>query len=109
MPLKKFKCPICEKTKETLKNKVPECEMEHKKVKMEKVMTAPGTKFMETINPATNKKREKDLHRQLKARSRKHARDVEADELIQLNKANDLVKSTLLNKDGKRRKKVDDI
>ena len=76
---------------------------------MELLLEAPDTKMLETVDPATNTKRQKDLTKMLKERARNHARDHDNDEIIQKNRDNKLTGTQLLNKDGVRRKKVDDI
>jgi hypothetical protein len=73
---------------------------------MVEILVAPTSKMMER---AGNKSRLKDQTKILRERSRNFARDHEADEMISLNDRNNLKRSGFLNKDGKRRKKVDDI
>ena len=107
MPLKLYECPDCGFSKETLSKAIPECP-EHG-TPLQLVLKAPHTLFLETINPATNKKKPRGFDKMIKARARNHARDIEGDELIQLNKMNGITKRTLLNKDGARRRKIDDI
>ena len=106
MPLIKYECKICNKTKETLKH-APHCFTCGKD--MEALISSPNTKFEETVNEATGKKKIKGLQKILKERARNYARDNESDELIQKNISNKLTSTNLLNKDGIRRKKVDDI
>jgi len=76
---------------------------------MEVVLGVPNALFLETINPATNKKITKDFQKIITARARNHARDIIGDELIQINRTNGIIKKTLLNKRGERRIKLDDI
>ena len=116
MPLRKFKCPLCGHVRETLRNKTPKCNHGQEEegepiglVEMEQILEAPDTKMLETTDPATGKKRTKNLNKVLKERARNHARDVEADEIIQKNRDNKLTGTQLLNKNGERRRKVDDI
>lgn len=119
MPLRVFKCKVCGLLKETLKKSIPECNHGHftpnedgtplPVQKMTELLTAPGVKMMETTDAFKGKTRMKDQMKILKARSRNHARDREADDMIQFNKNNGIERSGFLGKDGKRRKKVDDI
>jgi hypothetical protein len=105
MALLKYQCKKCKAEKETLKKEIPE----HCGEPMKKVISAPGTKLMETVNPATGRKRLKDQQKILLERARNHSRDVEGHELVQMNKANDVVKINQLNAQGKKRTKLDDI
>ena len=116
MPLRKYQCPLCGHVRETLRKSIPKCNHNQEEegepiplAEMELVLEAPDTKMLETTDPATNKKRVKDLNKTLKARARSHARDHEADEVIQKNRDNQLTGTQLLNKNGERRRKVDDI
>ncbi len=65
--------------------------------------------MMETTDAFTGKKKLKDQNKILKERARSHARDYEADDLIQFNRKNGIEKSGFLKKDGRRRTKLDDI
>lgn len=76
---------------------------------MKLVLTAPQTKLMETTDAHRGKSRQKDLTKILKARTRNYARDFEADEMIDLNNKNSLERSGFLTKEGRKRKKIDDI
>lgn len=76
---------------------------------MEEILTAPESKMMEKSDAFRGKSRMKDQMKILKERSRNHARDHDADELINLNNKNSLGRSGFLNKDGKKRKKIDDL
>lgn len=76
------------------------------------VLVPPNTKFMEKSDPVNGKSREKGLQQTLTERSRNHARNVDIDDTIHLNRANGLdaqVKLNLLNEKGERRRKIDDI
>ena len=116
MPLKRYKCPLCGQERETLRKSIPKCNHNQEEegepvplVEMELMLEAPDTKLLETTDPNTNKKRPVGLNKVLKERARNHARDHEADETIQKNRDNKLTGTQLLNKDGERRRKVDDI
>ena len=110
MGIKVFKCPKCEATKRTLKKTAPICEDHSESISMEEVFTAPKAKFLEKTDSFKGKSKQKNLDKILKERAASYARDFESDELIQKNKDNKLLKkSNLLNKDGKRRRKIDDI
>lgn len=116
MPLRRYKCPLCKYERETLRNRVPLCnhgqeeEGEPIPVKeMAEILSAPQTKMMEKSDAFKGKSRPKDLNKTLKERTRNYARDHEADDMISLNERNNLERSGFLNKDGKRRRKVDDI
>lgn len=76
------------------------------------ILAAPNPKFMEASDAFHGKSRIKDVNKILKARSRNFSRDNEIDENIQLNKLNGLdghVARNFLNKNGVKRKKVDDL
>ena len=76
----------------------------------EEVIVAPNGKFMVCANPATGKSKLKDMKKILTERARNHSRDVDLDDTIAINRDNNLgVSQNLLNKDGLRRKKIDDI
>ena len=78
----------------------------------EVVYEPPNSKFTETVDLEKGKTRIKGLTQQLTARARNYARDVEIDDDIHLNRANDLgdkVSQNLLNEKGERRRKIDDI
>lgn len=110
MPLRYFKCPLCDQARQTLKNDIPKCSNDRcEHCEMEELMTAPESKMMETVDPHTGKSRLKDQMKILRERSRNYARDREADDLIQFNKKNGIERSGFLTKDGKKRTKLDDI
>lgn len=116
MPLRYFKCPACGHETETLRNKTPKCNhgqeeegMPFPLSEMEEVLVPPNTKLMETVDPVTGRKRVKNQQKALLERARNYSRDKEIDELIQMNKDNELTGKQFLNKDGKRRTKLDDI
>lgn len=109
MPLNRFKCPHkdCDFIRETFKKVGVTCPTHL--IPLEPMLGSPTALFLETVNPATNKKVTKDFQKILKARARNHSRDVIGDELIQINRMNGIVKKSLLNKKGERRTKLDDI
>lgn len=75
-------------------------------------LSAPNQKMMIAANASTGTSKIKDSKKQLTARARNYARDVDIDDDISLNKANGLeaqVRQSLLNEKGQRRKKIDDI
>lgn len=81
-------------------------------VEWEEVISAPNQKFMVTANPGKGTSKMKNATAILTERARNHAREVGADETIQLNKANGLdasVKRNLLNSKGQKRRKIDDL
>lgn len=106
MPLRRFKCPKCETNLETLKNVLPSCPAHGL---MEEILSAPSAKMMETTDALHGKSKLKNQDKILRERSRNFARDKEADELIQLNRENGIERSGFITKDGKKRKKVDDL
>lgn len=78
----------------------------------EEILIAPGGKFTVIANPGTGTQKLKDSKRILTERARNHARDVDGDDNIQLNRANGLEKQVnvyLLNEKGRRRTKLDDL
>ncbi|PWU06075.1 MAG: hypothetical protein C5B47_08065 [Verrucomicrobia bacterium] len=111
MPVRYFECPVCKNVVRTLKASAPFCNHGEGDLsaQMVELLVAPSTKMMEKVNPATNKSRMKDQMKILKERSRNHARDHESEELIGLNRANGIERSGFLNKDGTRRRRIDDI
>ena len=117
MPLRYFKCRFCGAERETLKLRTPDCNHSQDEVgtpfpihEMNEVITAPSSKFMITANAATGRSKIKGLKGQLTERARNHSRNTLLDENIQINKDNKLgVANNLLNKNGLRRKKIDDL
>lgn len=78
----------------------------------EEVLKAPQTKLTVLANEGTGRTKLKDMDKVLRERARNHARDVDANETIQINLANglqDSVNRNLLNAKGERRTKLDDI
>ena len=115
MPLRYYRCNLCGTERETLRNRIPKCNHGQEEegtpvplTDMEEVLVAPEAKMMETIDKDTGKSRVKDQMKILKERSRNYARDYEADDMIQMNQKNGIERSGFLNKDGKRRNKMDD-
>jgi hypothetical protein len=115
MPLRYYKCPLCGYERETLRNRVPQCNHNQEEegipvplTAMEEIITAPDAKMMEVVDKNMGKSRIKDQMKILKERSRNYARDVEADDMIQMNQKNGIERSGFLNKEGKRRTKLDD-
>jgi hypothetical protein len=119
MPVKIYECPECGQQKQTLKREIPKCAHERwdaerdcaftLECEMVEVITAPNSKMMETTDEFRGKSKPKNQNKILKERTRNYARDHEADEMIALNNKNSLQRSGFLNKDGKRRKKIDDL
>lgn len=104
MPLRIYKNKKTGEEIRTLKTKDPE--------EWDEVLVPPSQKFMVTANAATGTSKLKDQDKILKERSRNHARNVDIDDTIQINKANGLdasVAANLLNEKGQRRTKLDDI
>lgn len=104
MPLKVYKNKKTGEEKRSLKT-LPKDEWEE-------LIIAPNQKFMISSNPEKRTSKMKDATKVLTARARNHSRDVDIDDTIQLNLANGLktqVHKNLLNKEGKRRRKIDDI
>lgn len=78
----------------------------------EEVLVAPNQKFMISANSEKGTSKIKDQDKMLKARSRNFSRDHEIDDNIQINKLNKLdaqVATNLLNRDGRKRRKIDDL
>lgn len=104
MALRYFRHKETNEVKKTLKGSPGE--------NWEEVIQAPSGKFMVCANKATGKSKLKDQQSVLTERARNHARDVDADDTIQLNLANGLKESVnvnLLNDKGEKRRKIDDI
>lgn len=118
MPLKIYKCETCGHVVRTLKNLAmpPQCahgkenpDLDKDYEYMEELFEAPEAKMLETIDKETGKTRLKDQMKILKERSRIHARDYEADDLIQKNKENGIERIGFLKSDGTKRTKIDDL
>lgn len=115
MPLRHFQCAVCGREKRTLKSETPSCNHGSKDTEgstyifMDEVLQAPEAKMLETVDKETGKTRLKDQQKILKERARIHARDYEADDLIQKNKDNGIEKIGFLREDGKKRTKLDDL
>ena len=104
MPLRIYKNKITGEVKRSLK----ELSLDE----WEEVISEPNQKFMVASDPIMGKSKLKDSEKILKSRARNYSRDVELDDNIQINLKNGLkeqVHRNLLNKDGKRRRKIDDL
>ena len=104
MAFKIHKCPICGLEFKTKKSEVfcscgELCEIQ---------LSAPQTKFMEKVDPNSDKSALVNQQKILKERARAHSRDNELDVLIQSNPADDAVKNSWVGKDGSKRKKMED-
>lgn len=75
----------------------------------EQLLTAPQTLFKEKQDPENNKSALVGQQKILKERARKHSRDIEMDDLIQNNEKDLAFQNNWLNKDGKKRKAIDDL
>lgn len=78
----------------------------------EKLIEAPHSKFLEMPDKVNGKSRLKDMQGILKARARNHARDHDLDDNIAFNREHGReahVRAGLLNENGKRRTKLDDL
>ena len=109
MALRKFECSKCRKVIETLKKSVPECTCGGT---TKELISSPNQKFMVTANASTGTSKIKDSDKILKARARNHSRDVLGDDTIQTNLdmgSKESVARGLLNSQGQRRRKIDDI
>ncbi|MCG3175430.1 MAG: hypothetical protein MOGMAGMI_00359 [Candidatus Omnitrophica bacterium] len=113
MTLKLYSCPNCGFEKESFKDlSKDECpqKIDEECAFLSPKISCPSSKFMVKVNSATNKSKLKDSDKMLKERSRNHSRDVDLDDVIQLNKTNSFaVSNNFLNEKGERRKKIDDI
>lgn len=105
MSIKTWKCPKCGVEFKT-KVEVPEhCEG----VKAELIITSPGTKFMEKMDPERGKSKMVDQEKILKERARAYSRDNELSDLIEKNDKQLAYMSKWLKSDGTKRKKIDDL
>lgn len=103
MPLKLFKNSETGEVKRSLKKL---------DLPWKEIITEPNSKFMVAANKATGTSKLKDAEKILTERSRNYARDVEIDDDIAFNRANGRdaqVNMNLLNANGKKRRKIDDI
>lgn len=104
MPLRTWKCVVCEEQSLT-KNAAPA----HCELPMELFMVAPATKFMEKTDAEKGKSALVGQQKILKERARKHSRDVEMDDLI-LNNDKELAhQNKWLKADGTKRRAIDDL
>lgn len=102
MPLKYYENKNTGEIKRTLKGSPGE--------DWKEVLKSPGSKMMECANKATGKSKLKDMKKILTERARNHTRDVELDDVIELNRHNKFgTKQNLLNRVGQKRKKIDDL
>jgi hypothetical protein len=102
-----LKIYINKKTRETIRSLKPQDPN-----LWDEVLVAPNQKFMESTDSFHGKSRLKNSNKILRERARNYSRDHDIDENIQINKANGLdenVAKNLLNKNGRRRTKMDDI
>ena len=104
MPLRYFKNKDTEEIIKTLKGPPEEGEWVE-------VIKAPNSKFMEKTDKFKGKSRIRGITKVLIERSRNHSRDNDLADNIAINRDNNLqgVKSNFLNKNGQRRRKIDDI
>ena len=75
-------------------------------------LVAPQAKFLEKINEDRGISRQKGLTAILKERARNHSRDVDLDKTIHISRINGMdsfAKKNFLNKNGTKRRKIDDI
>lgn len=78
----------------------------------EELIVAPNQKFMVAANAAEGTSKLKDSKQMLTERARNHSRDILGDETIQTNLdagSQESVARNLLNSQGQRRRKIDDI
>lgn len=78
----------------------------------EEILVAPNQKFMVTADASEGTSKLKDSQKMLTERARNHSRDVLGDETIQTNLdagSKESVSKNLLNGQGQRRRKIDDI
>ena len=114
MPLRKFRCPGCGHELESFKKEV---ECGHGEgydgplgyTPMEIVLSAPKTKFMETTDEEKGKSQIVGQEKILKARARKHSRDHDTQDLIEMNPRDEAIKNGWIKEDGTKRKAIDDV
>lgn len=114
MPLRTWKCELCGHQRESFK-KAPTCNHNQEEegtpvpvLEMVQIITAPGTKFMEKPDPDRDKSQMVGQTTMLRERARKHSRDVEMHDLIQMNDRDTAHQNNWLKTDGTVRKNMDD-
>ena len=104
MPVKTWECPSCGDQKLTKVAKPFCCDLP-----MVEIITPPSVKMLERKDESC-KSVLKDQEKILKARARKHSRDVETDDNIQnVNNAEISNKAGWIKESGRKRNGVDDI
>lgn len=106
MPLNNFKCEQCGEEKRSLKEGPTHCGEPMKKV----VVAPPAAQFLEPRDSEHRTRSvRKGLTKEARERSKNHARDKELHDFIQTNHPETVKNMGWLNKDGTKRKKIDDL
>lgn len=103
MSLRNWKCQKCNEVVQSFDQAPVHCDEP-----MKITLSAPSAKFMEPRSPG-KKSVLKDQTKTLRARARDHARNFELDELIATNSKETARKNEWITKDGRKRRKIDDI
>ena len=112
MPLKWFHCDICDSEIRTF-DPDPICthggDTSRPPRDMTELLVAPKTKFMEKQDDFRGKSRLRDQEKILRKRAREYSRENEMHELIANNPKEEAVKNGWVNREGVKRKKIDDL
>lgn len=104
MRFKWFKCLKCEKEYRT-RNPNPTC----CEVGSKALIKAPETTFKEYQDEHRGKKRLVNQEQILRERARKHVRQHELHDLVQMNPPEEAIKNNWIKADGTTRKAIDDL
>jgi len=105
--LNHFQCVVCDGVTRAFKQTIEHCGKPAKKL-----LAAPKGKFMEPRDAVAKERGKSQLrgHNEIvKARARNYKRDHELHDLIQLNDKARVTECGWLNRDGVKRKKIDDL
>ena len=102
MALREWSCPTCNATKRSKEQ--PIC----CGANMVENLTVPSVKMLEPADKDSGKSQLKDQQKLLKERARAYSRDVELHDLIQNNDPRISKQNNWINKDGVKRKAIDD-
>lgn len=104
MPLRDYKCSVCDETFKSFKSAPEHCNMP-----AGKLLSAPQSKFMEPTNKEKGYSKLRDQDKIVKARSRNHSRDHEIHDIIQGGQMEKARAIHWIKANGQTRGKIDDI
>lgn len=105
MPIYKYKCQECKKELRLFKpassaDSLPDCQSGHSLVKMQRQISTPSVRAMETSDEYRNKKNVQDINKMSNERARDHWRKHELPRFIEENGLELAIKNGWSNPDG---------